>query len=241
MLRILRIAGIVVFALLVGVSANSLFRQHANGELYEQYNSQRKASVTLLSISIFAVIALGAVEVVLLRKPSGRHGYGGRHYHEDDDPAQQTLDAANIYSSPKNADPWNGRRTRQAKKLHKPVIDGSERWMRVVRGYCSMLPLVYAGTCAFIYMRGEYGGMEHWILPSLFSGLFLISILVAVGIFCKKTWGLSLGYFLAILNLLIFPYGTVVGLLLIIGLVGAAPFFADHEIRKRRKARSVSV
>lgn len=241
MLRILRIAGIVVFALLVGISAHSLYRQYRSGELYEQYNSQRKASITLLSMSILSVIALGSAEVVLSRKSSGRRGYGSRHYREDDDHAQETLDAANIYSSPKTVDPWNGRRIRQSKKLQKPSKHAPERWMGIVRIYCSILPLVYAGACAFICMGEEYGAMEHWVLPSLFSCFFLISLLVAVGVFCKKAWGLSLGYLLAILNLLIFPYGTALGLLLIIGLVGAAPFFADHESRQRRKARSVSV
>ena len=59
MLRVLRILGIVVFAVIVGISANNLWDMHQTGELTERYNSARKANVTMLVFSIMAVVGLG--------------------------------------------------------------------------------------------------------------------------------------------------------------------------------------
>ncbi len=75
MLRMLRILGIVVFASMIGFSANSLRKMHESGELLDKYNSQRKADITLLGVSFLAISALGYFEVSRVRRLGQWHGF----------------------------------------------------------------------------------------------------------------------------------------------------------------------
>ncbi len=111
MLRVIRIIGIVVFALLVGFSGNSLREMHENGELMERYNSGRKANITLLSVSVVGVVALSWFELVGARRRGKRPGYGVRHYREEKAETPSDQDVTSIYSAPKSVDEWKSRRS----------------------------------------------------------------------------------------------------------------------------------
>ena len=81
---------------------------HQSGELLEQYNNRRKANITLLSFSIVAVVALGYLEALHLRRLPERKGYGGRRDKEDREKEDDGLDSTSIYSSSKTVDDWKG-------------------------------------------------------------------------------------------------------------------------------------
>jgi hypothetical protein len=238
-MRVLRVAGIIAFAVIIGYAAYSLYAMYEAGSLFDSYNSQRTDKIVLLVISVLSMGVLGYIEVMRLRNEPEYQGFGGRHYRED---RREVLgnETASIYAAPKTIDPWQGRR----EMAERPVIPSKEvyeHWLDVVRVFCAILPFVYMAVSVSIWMTGYPHGQEYWVLPALFSSLTLISLLVAVGVFRMKKWGLSLGYLLAILNLVIFPYGTVIGMLLLIGFAGAAPAFASYNVKFRRKATPLSI
>ena len=239
-MRVLRIAGIIAFALIIGYAANSLFNMYAAGSLFESYNSQRADKIALLAISFLSMGVLGYIEVMGSRSEQADRGFGGKHYREDRGEVIEGKQVTSIYTAPKNLDPWQGRREIESRRYN-PSKEAYENWLDVVRVFCAILPFTYMMVSVSIWMSGNPRGQEYWVLPTLFSTLALLSLLVAVGVFRMKKWGLSLGYLLAISNLIIFPYGTVVGLLLLIGLVGASPAFASHNIKHRRKVTPLSI
>jgi hypothetical protein len=239
-MRVLRVAGILAFAVIIGYAANSLYAMYDAGNLFDSYNSQRTDNIALLIISLLSMGVLGYIEIVGLRNEPKYNGFGGRHYREDCREVVQGKETASIYAAPKTVDPWQGRREIAARPVT-PAKEVYEYWLGVVRVFCAILPFAYMMISVSIWMIGYPHGQEYWILPTLFSSLALISLLVAVGIFRMKKWGLSLGYLLAIINLVIFPYGTVIGLLLLIGFAGAAPAFASYNVKFHRKAAPVSI
>ena len=83
MLRIIRVIGIVIFALLIGLSANALTEMYESGQLLEKYNSARKSNITLLGISVLALAILGYFELTRGRRLAARRGYGGKSYNSD--------------------------------------------------------------------------------------------------------------------------------------------------------------
>jgi hypothetical protein len=133
MLRVLRITGIITFAFLVGISANTLFEMHQRGSLLEKYNSSRKTNITLLGFSIFSLGALGYFEFSRIRRTAIRRGYGGSAYeNEDDQDVDEGLDTTSIYSAPKTLDAWQGRRTHSAKsRSSRQQLDMTNVWMGV--------------------------------------------------------------------------------------------------------------
>jgi hypothetical protein len=239
-MRVLRIAGIIAFALIIGYAANSLYKIYDAGSLFESYNSQRTDKIALLAISVLSMGVLGTIEWLGLRNEPENNGFGGKHYHEDRGEVIEGKEVTSIYTAPKTVDPWQGRREIAA-RLGNPSKEVYEHWLDVVRVLCAILPVAYMLVSASIWMSGNPHGQEYWVLPTLFSSLALISLLVAVGVFRMKKWGLSLGYLLAIVNLIIFPYGTVVGLLLLIGFAGAAPAFTTYNVKFRGKATPLSI
>ena len=239
-MRVLRIVGIIAFALIIGYAANSLFTMYTAGSLFESYNSQRADKIALLAISFLSMGVLGYIEVMGSRSGQANSGFGGKHYREDRGEVIEGKQVTSIYTAPKNPDPWQGRREIESRR-HNPSKEAYENWLDVVRVFCAILPFAYMMVSVSIWMSGNPRGQEYWVLPTLFSTLALLSLLVAVGVFRMKKWGLSLGYLLAISNLIIFPYGTVVGLLLLIGLVGASPAFASQNIKHRRKVTPLSI
>ena len=239
-MRILRVAGIIAFAVIIGYAANSLYTMYEAGSLFDGYNSQRADKIALLAISFLSMGVLGYIEVMGMRNEPEYHGFGGKHYREDRGEVIEGKQVTSIYTAPKTVDPWQGRREIESRRYN-PSKEACELWLDVVRVFCTILPFAYMVVCVAIWMSGNPHGQEYWVLPALFSSLALISVVVAIGVFRMKKWGLSLGYLLAIINLVIFPYGTVVGLLLLIGLAGASPAFASHHVKFRRKATPLSI
>jgi len=239
-MRVLRIAGIIAFAVIIGYATNSLYKMYESGSLFDSYNSQRADKIALLAISVLSMGVLACMEILGSRNESEYSAFGRKHYQEDRGEIITGKETTSIYTAPKTVDPWKDRRTSVSR------IDPSSKalydhWLHVVRILCAVLPVAYMVVCASILMSSNPRGQEYWVLPALFSSLALISLLVAVGVFRLKKWGLSLGYLLAVVNLVIFPYGTIVGLLLLIGLAGASPAFTVYESKVRRKvARTVS-
>jgi hypothetical protein len=239
MLRMLRVIGIVVFAMLVGISAKALWKMHETGELLDRYNSARKANVTMLAFSIIALGTLGYFELTYARRLRDRKGYGGRRYQGEE--AEGKLlsghETANIYSAPATLDAWKGRRTRTSKSRHKQQLEMTGLWMGLLRICSVVMPMAYLGLMAMQLLNPVEDAAIAWVLPAVFAGMALLSIIVAIGIFGKKTWGMSLGYLLAICNLMVFPYGTGIGLFMLVGLVGASAEFAVPAREKRRAKR----
>ena len=239
-MRVLRVAGIIAFAVIIGYAANSLYKMYESGSLFEDYNNQRTDKIALLAISFLSMGVLGYIEVMGMRNDPEYRGFGGKYYHEDRGEVIEGKEVTSIYTAPKTVDPWQGRRESGARRIN-PAKEACEHWLDVVRVFCAILPFAYMVVCIAIWMSGNPHGQEYWVLPALFSSLALMAFLVAIGIFRMKKWGLSLGYLLSIVNLVIFPYGTVVGLLLLIGLAGASPAFAYYNIKFRRKATPLSI
>ena len=76
------------------------------------------------------------------------------------------------------------------------------------------------------------------LLNSIFGFMLVFSLISAFGIMRKKVWGFKTGYAIAIIQLLFFPAGTVAGLILLIGLVGAAPvILSPREQRREERAK----
>lgn len=239
MLRMLRITGIVIFAMLVGIAANNLWKMYENGNLTERYNSARKANITMMVFSVVAVGALGFFELSRIRRYSSRRGYGGARYTEDkeEQPKEEGLDSTSIYSAPPTIDAWQGRRTRSSKSRSKQKMEKSSIWMGLLRVCCVLMPLIYGGLLARNLLASSVTSELAWVLPAVYGWMVLLSAITAIGLMAKKTWGITLGYVLAICNLMIFPLGTALGLFLIMGLVGASAEFAVPEREKRRAAR----
>jgi len=237
MLRIARIMGVVVFALLIGFSANSLKGMHESGELYETYNSRWRADVTLIGISSLAIIGLCYWELTRLRRLNNRKRYGQRRFGRDTGEGADGLDSTNIYATPKSVDDWNGRKIRSSNNYKAPPAKatGDGFWMGLLRIMCLVLPLLYTGLLIYNLKIGNEDPLIAILMPSVFSILLVLAVFTAIGILRKKTWGITMGYVLAICNLLIFPYGTATGMFLMIGLVGASSSF---EVNKKQSSRS---
>ena len=237
MLRTLRIIGIVVFALLVGISANSLREMQETGTLLEKYNSSRKANITLLGFSFLSVGILGYFELSRIRRLTERRGYGGSAYSATEEKEVDGLDSASIYAAPATIDGWQGRRTRGSKSRHKEPMEMVSVWMGMLRVCCVLLPVLYVGLLLLSLMKIDSENTAAWLLPTLFSALTVFSLITAFGLFAKKGWGMTLGYLLAICNLLVFPFGTTIGLFLLMGLVGSSSLFIIPSSERRRQAR----
>ena len=233
MLRVLRMVGVLVFVLLIGISSSRIQKQYTSGELFERFNSQRKSDITLLVVSVVALLALSCFEYISTRRRLSRRGYRSMPK-EQDDPQAVDPSATNIYSAPETQDQWKARRTRSSRPAKTQTFEFVNLWMSILRVYCMVLPVFY------FYLLVEF--MVHWvpydlgnpILTLSIVTLLLLSLLSGVGVFRKKMWGIQCGYPLAIFHLIIFPIGTVIGLLMLIALAGVAPEFAT-EARKRQK------
>ena len=101
-MRVLRIAGIIAFALIIGYAANSLFNMYAAGTLFESYNSQRADKIALLAISFLSMGVLGYIEVMGSRNGQEDRGFGGKHYREDRGEVIEGKQVTSIYTAPKN-------------------------------------------------------------------------------------------------------------------------------------------
>lgn len=241
MLRGLRILGIIVFALLVTFSANTLKSMHESGALMDRYNHGRKANITLLAISVLAVGTLGWFELLSMRRRLIRRAYGERRYTDKREGEQvEGLDSTSIYASPETRDEWKVRRSSKSRQ-HRPRMadlkDQASFWMGLTRLCCVIMPILYLSLMGVRLINMDPTQEAAWLIPTGLGVLGAFSLIVAIGVFGLKTWGLSVGYVLAICNLVIFPYGTALGLFLLIGLVGSSSEFVLSQREKRRSKR----
>ncbi len=95
----------------------------------------------------------------------------------------------------------------------------------VLRALYVLQPFVYGLILAVLYSNGIGRVLGQWAFASVSCALILSAAGAAIGILKRKIWGLSLGYALAVVNLVVFPVGTLAGLLLLVALVGASPAF----------------
>lgn len=236
MLRLLRISGILFFAVLIGFSANRLKELYEVGTLFEQYNSQRKADVTLLVVSICGLATLGFFEFARSRRNVEQRGFGFVSMKKEPEPEVNGQNSASIYAAPESIDEWQGRQKCISKSRPRLSLEISGLWMSLLRVCCGVLPVVYLYTLVnYLFFWLPTGGGSLG-LSILFPVLFLSSLLASVGILRKKVWGMNFGYAMAIFHLLIFPIGTAAGLVMLVGLMGATSEFATPEREHRRKA-----
>ena len=240
MRRILCITGLLFFAVLIGDTAGRLQRLYKEGILFEQYNSQRKADITLFAVSVCGLIALGYIEFIRPRRRVERPGFASMAKAQE--PAGMTGSAStNIYSAPKAIDEWQERQSSPGmpKLRNRQKWEITGLWMGVLRVCCGVLPVVYLYIFLdyiFIWLPTGAGTLT---LSILFPILMLGAVLTSVGILRKKKWGMKFGYAMAVFHLLIFPIGTAAGFVMLIGLVGAASEF-DTPTRKRRTHKTKS-
>lgn len=237
MLRALRIIGILVFALLVGLSAHRIQELYTSGKLFEQYNSERKANVTLLAFSVVGLGLLGFFELTRAKRLETRRGFAP--VEESDEPVDDGLDTANIYSSPESPDKWEGRRIRTSSDRHREPRKSEDFWLGLLRILSFSTPLVYTSLLV-VCLSGQWVplAVPLILLNGILGFMLVFSLVSAIGIMRKKTWGIKTGYAIAIIHLLFFPVGTAAGLILLIGLVGAAPVMILSPREQRREERA---
>lgn len=236
MLRFFRIIGIIVFAGLIGYTANSLWKMYEAGELLERYNNAPKANLTLLGFSVIALSTLGFFEVSCIRRLSQRRGYRKPRFREEIEKDEVACDSTSIYTTPQTKDVWSGHRTRRpGRKQQKQRREPGIIWMRLLQINSTVLLVIYLVLLSLNLMKGPEGAWVATLLPVALGVLLVLSLVVTVGIFRRTTWGMVLGYTLAVCNLLIFPYGTAAGLILIMELVGSTPIFEVSAESKRRE------
>jgi len=235
MLRLLRISGILFFAVLIGFAANRMQELYETGTLFERYNSQRKADITLLATSICGIATLGFFEFARSRRRFEWRGYIPMK--KEQRLAVDGPDSAGIYAAPESIDEWQGRREHISKSHRRLDMDAVNFWMGLLRIYCIVLPVVYLYTFVNYLFFWLPGGAGSLVLTIMFPVLLLGSVLTSVGLLRKKAWGMSLGYTMAIFHLLIFPVGTFAGLVMLVALVGSTSEFIVPERKRRRAAR----
>ncbi len=236
MLRILRLLGILLFAILIGIAAGRLYDLHQDGTLSDRYNSQRKADITLLVVSMIGLVALGIFESYRRKNSQKQQGYGA--VNQPEEPKIDKASPTSIYHRSESVDAWNGHRIRTSRSKNRKDAGGKVKiWMGLLRIYCLVLPIIYLYILVNYLVFWLPAGAGVLVFTLLFPLLFLISILTSVGLLYKKMWGIKLGYVMVIFHLLIFPVGTFMGLVLLIGLVGASSEFLISTKEYRRLDR----
>ncbi len=114
-------------------------------------------------------------------------------------------------------------RSRSMKKDPNAEPEMAQIWMMVLRVFSVALPFAYAGIFAVVDTRPFLQTLGIWVFASICLLLAVLAILFAVSVFIEGTWGWVTGYLLAIMNLIVFPVGTGVGLVLLLLLFGASP------------------
>lgn len=148
-------------------------------------------------------------------------------------------DVSNIYSSPETHGKWHGYRVRSSELEHCETRDGRIFWLVLVRIVSFLIPL----GCIFLLVAGLMGwmpmaGNRAVLLYGVTSFMFVLSLVSALGMVGKKGWGRPSGYAVAILLLLVFPLGTLVGLILLVGVSGAGSLLCASPREQRRAARA---
>lgn len=241
MMRLLYISGMVFCAVLIGGSAHHLQKLYKDGTLFDPYNNERRATVTLMVASGLGLAAFCIVEVVRIRRRIGRSGDIVIKAETDAAPAEQR--STSIYSAPATVDAWQSppQRVSERKSSHRqslPSLLSQERaglWMSLLRIFSAVLPIVYGFILLYYLIVWLPTGAGAWWLSSLFTVLLLGAVLTAVGILQRKVWGRKIGFAMAVFHLLIFPVGTLAGFIMLIALIGAT---SEFDVISRRRHRS---
>ena len=237
-MRLLYISGMVFFAVLIGDTAHRLNELYNAGTLFDQYNSERRAAITLLAASGCGLATLCFIEVMRLRRRYEQRNVISMETEQepplaDDDPDSST----SIYAAPKAVDEWQERQQRVITKPHRRAnLKIGTLWMRVLRIYCGVLPVIYSYTLLNYLFLWLPRGAGNLVFSILFPLLFLGSVLTSVGILHKKPWGIKVGYVMAIFHLLIFPVGTTTGFVMLIALICVASEFTVPQQKFRRRS-----
>lgn len=242
MVRVLYISGMVFFAVLIGDTAHRLQGLYHEGTLFEQYNSERRAAITLLAVSSLGLATLCVIQVVRLRRRFEHHSFASMD--KEQEPVVDGTESTSIYAAPKAVDEWQDRGLRIRKPSRRQSLEIVGLWMGILRIYCGVLPVIYSYTLLNYLFLWLPSGAGNWIYSILFPVLLLGSVLTSVGILRKKTWGIKFGYAMAIFHLLIFPFGTAAGFVMLIGLMGAtsefsAPRRSRHPVRRKAKRKKL--
>lgn len=229
MLRIVRIAGIIICALFIGLAAHSLLE--GNGE-------RQRIDLTILLASFLAFVVLSFFEMTRTqRKKRHRREQKFKKPLPKDDVQAFSPESTDIYAMPETLEAWRkSRHSHPTKPRRRRGSKMTSAWLTALRVYCVIIPLAYAGLLVAYLPWDGIEGPGIWRLPFLFLALFLFSVTVGIGIFSMRIWGLVLGYLLVLCNLLLFPYGTVAAILLLLCLAGSSPIFFTVA-RDRRHGR----
>jgi hypothetical protein len=233
---VLRKSGVLFFAVLIGAAANHLQHMYVSGTLFERFNYGRKASLTILTVSLLGLITLVYFEFIRSKRRSKRQGFGSINVSEP--PSMDGLGATCIYSTPDTLDQFEDRPPRSSTSRNRDWLKISSLWISLLRILCMVFPVVYLYTLVDYFVFWLPSGAGNLSLTILFPVLLLISVLSLSGILLRRVWGMNFGYALAIFHLLIFPIGTAVGLVMLVGLVGASTEFKSSARVRSRKARA---
>jgi hypothetical protein len=231
MLKRIRVLGLIVFACLMSFSAHSLIKMYRSGALFEQYNNDRKSNITLFSVSVFTVIAISAYEIRRYRRSHDIYPeYRPRHRPDGNAKEDDANRNSCIYSGRESFDSLPNRTTPEylAGGGKRPPTK-AEVWMKMLRIICLVIPPVNLILFTLLYTQNFGNPQNQWIFPALCSVYVFFGVMAATGIFNKRKWGLSAGYLVAIINLILFPVGTAMALFLLMSLMGAAPVFAKPK------------
>ena len=232
---VLRKSGVLFFAALIGAAANHLQHMYVSGTLFERFNYGRKASLTILVVSLLGLITLVYFEFIRSKRRLKRQGFGSMKLSEP--PSMDEQGTTCIYSTPDTLDQFEDRPLRISISRNRDWFKISSLWMSLLRILCMVFPVVYLYTLVDYFVFWLPSGAGNLSLTILFPVLFLISVLSSIGILLRRVWGMNFGYALAIFHLLIFPIGTAVGLVMLVGLVGASIEFKSSARIRSRKAK----
>lgn len=240
MVRLLYISGMVFFAVLIGDAGNRLWKLYGTGTLFDQYNSDRRAAVTLLAVSSCGLATLCIIEFVRVRRRFESPAPLPEQFNEE--PVVDEPTSTSIYTAPQIVDEWQGRQQRlitisSSRRRALPAIQSlkmTDMWMSVLRVFCGVFPVIYSYTLLNYLFLWLPQGAGNVFLSILFPLLLLGSILTTIGILRRKPWGIKYGYAMAIFHLLIFPFGTAAGFVMLIALMGVTSEFTAPRHRFRR-------
>ncbi len=246
MLRLLRIAGMGIAALVIGTSVQSLLRMQVSGALYEPYNHEPRAAAALIAVSMLGAAALAYFELRCFLQQRERRSYGRNRGPERDARDAQMHDHTDIYAAVESDELWTIRKPRSSRahrSRRRPARfnaaesiprAGGSIWVGVLTFAGVVQLLVYGGLVGVSFVFVQDDAVFSRLLQSVFSLLLALSVLLLVGILRRAVWGMTVGYLLAVCSLLIFPYGTAAGLFLVICLAGASgPIAAAAKQRTR--------
>ena len=239
MLRFIRVLGIIISAVLLAWSAYSVRNVFSSGEAYEKYNTAGRSRSALLVFSLIAFGGLSFLEISNIKKKSEKIRYGQTRRTRNEDETDG-LDSSNIYSAPKSVDDWQSKQRRTMPRRHGNHVDFPKIWMSILSMLSLFLPVIYLGTLMWLWTSAEEVTTVTWFIRGYLMFVGLFSVIAAIGIITSRIWGQACGYCLATLNLLMFPYGIALGLILLVCLMGANPSFvtAAEQRKKRRKHRA---